>query len=106
MNRTVLLLGTVVTAFAALSAWAALAVGYLGIFAAGFANPGALQILVDLVILCALAIVWLVGDARRRGLNPWPWVAITLLAGSFGPLLYLLRREWAGPAPARGPAQA
>lgn len=33
-------------------------------------------------------------DARQRGLNPWPYVFITVVAGSFGPLAYLLRREW------------
>jgi Ca2+/Na+ antiporter len=76
-------------------------VGYMGIWRAGTASPGALQVLIDLIIVCTLAVIWIVQDARNRGLNPWPFVAITLAAGSFGPLLYLLRREWA----ARFPAQ-
>lgn len=68
-------------------------VGYLGIWQAGVANPGALQVLLDLVIVCALASAWMLVDARERGLAAWPFVAITLAAGSFGPLLYLMYRE-------------
>lgn len=80
--------------FAALTGWAVYEVGYLGIFAAGLSGPGAMQILVDVVILCALACVWMGADARAHGINPWPFVLITVCAGSFGPLLYLLVREW------------
>lgn len=82
--------------FAALSLWAMYEVGYVGIFAAGLSSPGAMQILADVIILALLACLWLVADARARGLNPWPYVVITLCAGSFGPLLYLLVREWRG----------
>lgn len=85
--------------FAALTGWAFDEIGYFGIWAAGFAGPGAVQILVDLVIVCVLACVWMVGDARARSVNPWPYVAITLAAGCFGPLLYLLRRQMSAQYP-------
>ena len=39
-----------------------------------------------------LLVHWMVGDARRRGLNPWPWVVATLLGGSLVLLVYLVRR--------------
>jgi hypothetical protein len=32
-------------------------------------------------------------DARARGLSAWPFIGITLVAGSCGPLLYLALRE-------------
>lgn len=63
-----------------------------------------MQVLADLVIALSLVLVWMVRDARQRGVSPVPWVAATLLLGSFGPLFYLLARERSGalvPRPAR-----
>jgi len=88
MNRLALML--ILAAFGAYSSYAMLQVGYLGIWQAGFASAGSLQVLLDLVIACLLISSWMVIDARRNGRNPWPFVLVTLAAGSFGPLLYLL----------------
>lgn len=90
--RNALLL-VVLLAFGAYSVYVMWDFGYLGIWRAGFANAAALQILLDLVITCLLITGWMIGDARARGLKAWPFVAITVAAGSFGPLLYLLYRE-------------
>lgn len=96
MNWKTGVLVLVLLDFAALTAWAMYEVGYLGIFAAGLSGPGAMQIMADLLILGGLACIWMIADARARGANPWPYVLITLCGGSFGPLLYLLVREWRG----------
>lgn len=93
MNWKTGVLVLVLLDFAALTAWALYDVGYLGIFAAGLSGPASMQILADLVILGGLACLWMIADARAHGTNPWPYVVITLLAGSFGPLLYLLARQ-------------
>lgn len=93
MNWKKLLLALVLIDFAVLSGYAMFQVGYLGIWQAGTANWGAAQLLADLVIACGLICLWMVVDARERDMNPWPYVAITLFAGSFGPLLYLFRRS-------------
>ena len=90
--RTFLLI-LILLAFGAYSAYVMWDFGYLGIWRAGFDNPAALQILLDLVITCLLIASWMVADARAKGLKAWPFVGITLAAGSFGPLLYLLYRE-------------
>lgn len=95
MNWRVLALILVMAPFAALSGYAMWRHGYAGIWQAGLASAAALQILADLVIACALAALWMVHDARARGVRVWPYVLITVGAGSFGPLLYLLRRELA-----------
>lgn len=68
--------------------------GYIGIWQAGIASPGSLQILLDLFICAGLICVWMIADARKRGVNAWP--IATLFVGSLAPLGYLIRRESAG----------
>lgn len=80
----------VLLGFGAYSGWAMWQVGYFGIWQAGLNGPGETQILLDLVVACLLICSWMVQDARSRGRNAWPYVAVTLAAGSFGPLAYLL----------------
>ena len=94
MNRRTFILSIVIFDFFLLTAYTVMEVGYLGILDAALLNWGTIQIFTDLVIACSLAIVWMVIDSRERGLNPWPFVIITLALGSFGPLFYLLVREW------------
>lgn len=92
MNRTVqiFILALITLDFAVLSGYAMLQHGYFGLFEYQLASPAGWQVLADLVIVCTLAIAWMIGDARRYGRNPWPYVLVTVFAGSFGPLLYLL----------------
>lgn len=110
MSLKKFLLIDVFVLFGAYSAWVMWHHGYLGIWQAGLANPAALQILADLVICALLIVTWMLQDARQHGRNAWPFVILTLLAGSFGPLLYLLTarsqdRSHQVPAPAAAGAQ-
>ena len=93
MSIRLIVLLVVLALFGALSAVALADVGYWGILAPPFRSWGAAQHLADLVILALLAAIWMVADARRRGVSPWPYVLLTLVAGSFGPLAYLVVRE-------------
>ena len=86
------LLALVLVVFAILSAAAMWQHGYVGIFAWQLANTAGLQVLAGLGIALTLILVWLWRDARVTGRNPWLWTVLTLAAGSFGPLLYLLFR--------------
>ena len=88
-----LVLAVVVVLFGVLSAIALLDVGYVGIIAPHFKSWGAGQVFADLVIMCLLGCTWMLHDARTRGTSAWPFVILTLVAGSFGPLFYLLLRE-------------
>lgn len=87
MNRAILL--AVLLPFSALSAWAIYKVGYIAIFTSHM-HPAGFQVLADLVIACTLLMVWMWKDAQATGRNVWPFVGITVFAGSFGPLLYWL----------------
>lgn len=93
MSGRLIALSTVIAGFGALSALALMDAGYLGIIEPHFRSWGGAQVLTDLVILAVLSCVWMIRDARQRGLPAWPFLAITLVAGSFGPLLYLVTRE-------------
>lgn len=88
----------VIAAFGALSAMALLEVGYIGIFEQHLQNWAGMQVLTDLVIVCALAMIWMVQDARKSGITVWPFLVLTLTLGSFGPLFYLVARELRAPA--------
>jgi hypothetical protein len=79
--------------FGVLSAAALWQHGYWGIVAPHFQSLGAAQVFVDLVIALVLVMTWMWRDAKAAGRNPWPWIVVTLVAGSFGPLVYLLTRR-------------
>lgn len=92
------LLIAVFVAFGVYSSWVMLQVGYMGIWTGALDNFGSQQVLLDLVILGVLACGWMLQDAKARGANAWPFVLLTLGAGSFGPLLYLILRKPAATA--------
>ncbi len=94
MNGRFATLGVVIGGFGALTAVALADAGYWGILEPHIRSWGGAQVFVDLVILAVLAMIWMVRDARRRGARAWPYVVLTLAAGSFGPLLYLAAREF------------
>ncbi|MEM7253251.1 MAG: DUF2834 domain-containing protein [Pseudomonadota bacterium] len=92
MSKLTLFAVVVLLCFGAYTAYVVVEFGYLAIFWAGLDNHGARQILLDLVIACALAIIWMFADAKRNGLMAWPFALLTLGAGSLGPLAYLVYR--------------
>jgi Terpene cyclase DEP1 len=93
MSTRLILLSVVIAGFAALSAEALMEAGYFGLVEQQLRSWAGIQVLVDLVIVSVLACIWMSNDARERGLSAWPFIVITLVGGSFGPLLYLVVRE-------------
>ena len=79
--------------FTLLTGYAVTEVGYIGIFDYHRHSPAGWQVITDLVIALLLILAWLFQDARTCGRNPWPWLMLTLLVGSLGPLLYLATRQ-------------
>jgi hypothetical protein len=93
MNRKQIVLALVLADFAALTAWAVWQHGFVGIFQLAFSSWATTLLFVDLTIALSLALVWMFGDSRERGLAFAPYALLTLAFGSVGPLLYLIRRE-------------
>ncbi len=88
MKKPLLILALV--AHGAITAGALWMEGLTGIFAAISHSYWALQIFADLVVTLGLVMVWMWRDAKITGRNVWPWYVVTLVAGSFGPLLYFV----------------
>jgi hypothetical protein len=94
MNAKAWVLVLVLVAFGGVTAVALEEHGYLGIISFHFTSTARLQVILDLVIVCVLAITWMVSDAKRSNRTVWPYVILTLALGSFGPLIYLLLGQW------------
>jgi hypothetical protein len=79
--------------FTAFSVWVVLEEGFLGFVPAALDGRWGTQVFLDLCCALVLATFWLVPDARRRGINPWPFVLTCVPLGSIGALAYLVWRE-------------
>ncbi|MEK1943696.1 MAG: DUF2834 domain-containing protein [Pseudomonas sp.] len=59
-------------------------------------RPDTAQVLIDLYLMATLACIWMVNDTRARGQSPasvLPYVLLTLVFVSIGPLLYLVIKQ-------------
>jgi hypothetical protein len=92
MNAKQIGFGVVLADFLALTAYTFYQHGYLGFYALVTANAATVQLLADAVIALSLITLWMWRDARARGVSVFPYVVVTLVLGSIGPLLYLVRR--------------
>jgi hypothetical protein len=92
MNAKKVLLLVVLADFLAVTAWGVAKVGYVELFSSLLALPAGIVVGADLLISLGLVAVWMFRDARARGVSAVPYLVLTLLLGSVGPLVYLLRR--------------
>jgi len=91
-SRTFLLLA-VFAAFAIYSTIVVIDHGYTGFLALPMAGGWGAQVFIDLCIALTLFILWMVPDARDRGLPSAPYVIAILTTGSVGALAYLVHRS-------------
>ena len=97
--QRVLLIG-VILAFGTFTVIAGIEHGAMGFLEKTVDNTATLQVLIDLSIVATLALIWMYRDSRTSGTPFAPYLLLTLFAGSFGPLGYLLHRTWKRPATA------
>ncbi len=103
MNGKQILLSLVLGDFAGLTAWALYEQGLSGMIAIATGSPMGIAMAVDLTIALTLACAWMWSDARSRGASAVPYLLLTCMTGSVGPLLYLIRRESALAKASQGP---
>jgi hypothetical protein len=73
-------------------------VGITGLFVDNLNHAAGRQIFFDLGVALTLVLTGLWRDARARGRSPWPWFGLTIAAGSFGPLIYILTTPRTAPS--------
>lgn len=66
-------------------------VGFLGL---ALREPWAMQLFLDLSIALVFVGGWMVKDAKKHGINPYPYVALLPFLGSIGALIYVVRRSF------------
>ncbi len=59
-------------------------------------DPWTPQVTVDLLLMGSMAVVWMYGDSKKRGLPFVPFAVLTVFLGSIGLFTYLLVRERKG----------
>ena len=91
VNKPILI--AVLIAFSIQGVYVLSQVGYWNIWIHNLNHAAGQQVFADLLISLSFVIVWMCHDAKATGRNVWPWVVLTLAAGSFGPLIYLLTRK-------------
>ena len=85
--------------FTVLTGYALFAGGFSGIaelFTSS--NPWTYQLMADFLICLGISVAWMIGDAKKRGVAWKPYVVLTLLTGSIGPLVYIVRHALRSPA--------
>jgi hypothetical protein len=95
VQRAVLI--AVIVAFGAFSTTAVVEHGLVGFLEEIVQNMATLQVLIDLSIVATLVLIWMYRDSRGSGTPFAPYALLTVAAGSFGPLGYLLHRTWSRP---------
>ena len=97
MSKKQIGLWCVMADFVCLTLYAVFTEGYLAFIgvAIDFAgnNIWGVQILADFLVALTIALGWCIADARKRDLNYWPFVVLTVTLGAIGPLAYLIHRE-------------
>lgn len=101
---------SVLAVFAAFTIYTTMVVldhGYTGFIELAMTGGWAAQVFIDLCIALILFAVWMIPDARERGIPAWPYFLAILTTGSVGALAYLVHRTAKEPSPApRQPAHA
>ncbi|WP_338919553.1 DUF2834 domain-containing protein [Pseudomonas silesiensis] len=99
--RTACIALPVLVAFSLYTGWTLL-MAEQSLFAFGLelmSRPDTAQVVIDLYLMATLACLWMVNDTRSRGASlpsVLPYLLITLIFVSIGPLLYIVFKGGAG----------
>ena len=92
LRTKALVAAAVLLPFTAYSVWVIAGHGYTGFLSLAAREPWGMQMLLDLVLACSFGVGWMVHDARKHRITTWPFIAMTIAAGSCGLLGYVVYR--------------
>jgi hypothetical protein len=95
MTRNLALALATLIVFTAFTLYCGATEGPLGFVQLALGHEWGMQMLLDVGISLVVASFWIVPDARKHGINPWPYLAACLGLGSIGALAYVVHRELA-----------
>jgi hypothetical protein len=93
MTKNLAIALVVFVSFTVFTAWVGVEHGPLGFVTLALEGGWGLQMLLDVGISLVIASFWIVPDARRHGINPWPFLLASVGLGSIAALAYVVYRE-------------
>jgi hypothetical protein len=101
MTRNLALALITLVTFTAFSIYCGVTEGPLGFLTLALSREWGMQMFLDVGISLVIASFWIVPDAKKHGINPWPYLAACLAVGSIAALAYVVHRELRGASLAR-----
>jgi hypothetical protein len=96
MTRNLALALVTLIVFTAFTVYCGIAEGPLGFVQLALGHEWGMQMLCDVGISLVVASFWIVPDARKHGISPWPYLVGCVGLGSIAALAYLVHRELLG----------
>ncbi len=93
MTKNLALALTTLVAFSAFTLYCGATEGAIGFLTLAFSHEWAMQMLLDVGFSLAIASFWIVPDAEKHGINPWPYLVACVGLGSIAALAYVVHRE-------------
>lgn len=94
MNVKAILLGLLMLDFAGLTIYAFVTQDMFAFLGEMLQSAWGIQVVAEILIAVTFAAVWTYQDARKRGINPMPFIILTFCLGITGPLAYLFRLQF------------
>lgn len=96
MTKTLALALVSLASFSAFTAYCAVTEGMVGFVPLVLGHEWGMQMFVDIAVSLVIASFWIVPDAKKHGINPWPYLVSCAALGSLSALAYVVHRELRG----------
>jgi hypothetical protein len=96
MTKNLALALLTLATFGTFSVYCAVTEGPLGFLSLALSHEWGMQMFLDVGVSLVIASFWIVPDAKKHGINPWPYLVACVGLGSIAALGYVVHRELRG----------